>query len=145
LSLSTLNFCKSPLFPLPFQNSNISSVLDYHYKTWIPIFSCLLTVSGWWAWNLFLSAAYSNTPGVYTARDAFIHHFDLTWWAVLVIVIMACVALELIIDVVRRWWWAGPIDIWQEVEMERRNKNKRGRDEEDEGDEDEEEDGEIRV
>jgi hypothetical protein len=33
---------------------------------------------------------------------------------------MACAAVELIIDVVGRRWWAGEIEIWQEVEMERR-------------------------
>ena len=49
---------------------------------------------------------------------------------------MACAAVELIIDVVGRRWFAGEIEIWQEVEMERRKR--KGRDKED--DEEEEDD-----
>jgi phospholipid-translocating ATPase len=127
LFLSTLNSCKPPILTISSTPLTCPSILDYNYKTWIPIFSCLLTVSGWWAWNLFLSAAYTNTPGVYTARDAFIHHFDLAWWTVLIIVIMACAAVELILDVGGRRWWAGEVEIWQEVEMERRKKYRRRR------------------
>jgi hypothetical protein len=59
---------------------------------------------------------------------------------------MVCVALELIIDVVRRRFWARPIDIWQEVEMERRkNKGLRRNEEQDEDEEGEDRDDEVRM
>ncbi|KAH6669810.1 hypothetical protein B0J14DRAFT_104520 [Halenospora varia] len=95
-------------------------ILEFHYKTWIPIFGAFMTFAGWWAWNLFLSAIYANTAGPYSVRDGFVHHFgkNLTWWAVLFIVSGVLLAFEVLIDVVKRRFWPSIVDVWQEVERD---------------------------
>jgi phospholipid-translocating ATPase len=95
-------------------------VLQYHYKTWIPIFGAMLTIFGWWAWNLFLSAIYSNSAGPYTVYTGFMEHFgkSLTWWAVLGAVLAVVIVLELGVDVLRRTYWPTLIDLWQELEQD---------------------------
>ncbi|CAG8972469.1 hypothetical protein HYALB_00001158 [Hymenoscyphus albidus] len=94
-------------------------ILDYQYLTWIPIFSALLTIAGWWVWNLFLSAAYRNAPGVYSVHSAFIEHFDLAWWCVLLVVYMVCMVVELYVGSVERLWddfggWSGIKKVWRD-------------------------------
>ncbi|KAH8657200.1 hypothetical protein BGZ60DRAFT_532048 [Tricladium varicosporioides] len=95
-------------------------ILEFHYKTWIPIFGAFITLAGWWAWNLFLSAIYANTPGPYSVRGGFVQHFgkNLTWWAVLFIVSGVLIAFEVLIDVVKRRFWPNIVDVWQEVERD---------------------------
>jgi phospholipid-translocating ATPase len=92
--------------------------LQFHYKTWIPLFGATLTISGWWAWNLFLSAIYSNNPGPYTVYHAFTEEFgrNPTWWAVLVAVLAVVILLEVVVEAARRRWWPSLVDIWQELE-----------------------------
>ncbi|KUJ12633.1 phospholipid-translocating P-type ATPase [Mollisia scopiformis] len=95
--------------------------LVYHHLTWIPLASLLATITGWWAWNFFLSGIYARAPGPYYVRDAFTYHFgeDLLWWAVLLIVVMVVMVIEIIIEVVRKRWWPTEVDLWQEREAEK--------------------------
>jgi phospholipid-translocating ATPase len=95
-------------------------VIQYHYKTWIPIFSALLTIVGWWVWNFFLSAIYSRSPGPYSVRDGFTNGFgkDLFWWGTLGAVLAALVVIELVGDVLQKWFWPSEIDAWQELEQD---------------------------
>lgn len=99
-------------------------ILDYRYKTWIPLLSFVVTIIGWWAWNFFLSAAYSNTPGSYSVYKAFVEHFgkDLNWWATLVIVVAVLVVFDLIINMTKKRFWPSIVDVWQEIEEDRRSK-----------------------
>ncbi|KAE8445058.1 hypothetical protein EG329_013772 [Mollisiaceae sp. DMI_Dod_QoI] len=94
--------------------------LVYHHLTWIPLASLSITVTGWWAWNFFLSGIYARSPGPYYVRDAFTYHFgkDPVWWLVLVIVVMAVLAIEVVIEVVRRRCWPTEVEVWQEREAE---------------------------
>lgn len=95
--------------------------LSYHHLTWIPIAALLVTITGWWAFNLFLSVIYGRSPGPYYVRDAFIYHFgkDLDWWATHVIVVAALLAIEIAVKVMRRSCWPTEVDLWQEKEAER--------------------------
>ncbi|KAG0647426.1 phospholipid-transporting ATPase [Hyphodiscus hymeniophilus] len=95
-------------------------VLQYHYKTWVPIFGAALTISGWWAWCLLLSAIYTNSAGEYTVYRGFTEHFgkNPTWWAVLVAVLAVVIMLELGIDMLQKIYWPSSIDVWQELEQD---------------------------
>lgn len=66
------------------------SIIDPHHKTIIILVCFVITVAGWWAWQFFLSGAYSTkavTP--YAVRDGFTSVFgpDLAWWLTLVVVL----------------------------------------------------------
>ena len=99
----------------------------YRHLTWIPIASLVTTIAGWWAWNAFLSAISSGTPGPYYIRDAFTYHFgsDLLWWAVLIITVAMVMVMELTIEVLRKRFWPTEVDLWQERESERDKMRKR--------------------
>ncbi|KAH6856207.1 hypothetical protein B0I37DRAFT_402798 [Chaetomium sp. MPI-CAGE-AT-0009] len=60
-------------------------ILDTHYKNDIVIYSFIITVAGWWLWQVFLAGAYA--PGVwpYAVKNGFFSSFgpDPAWWAAL--------------------------------------------------------------
>jgi phospholipid-translocating ATPase len=118
LCLSTLNFCGSPpFFSLDFANG--IRILNYHYKTWIPLFGSFLTIFGWWAWNFFLSAIYYYNPA-FGVKDGFTQHFgkNLAWWAVFVAIIAVMVVSDLAFDAIKRWWWPSLVQRWQVLEQD---------------------------
>ncbi|KAF4631337.1 hypothetical protein G7Y89_g6786 [Cudoniella acicularis] len=116
-------------------------LLDYYHKTWIPIFGFVLTIAGWWAWNLLLSGIYANTPGPYSPYQGFMHIFgrNPTWWATQIVVVWTLVVFELGVSAVRRRFWPSVVDLWQEIENEGKLGMEAGRN----GDEGEEEVGSV--
>jgi phospholipid-translocating ATPase len=77
-----------------------------------------ITIFGWWAWNLFLSVIYTNSPGPYLVYHGFTEHFgkDPSWWIVLTIVLAVVVLFEIVLETAKRLFWPSMIDIWQELE-----------------------------
>ena len=96
------------------------SILQFHHKTWIPLFGAALTISGWWAWNLFLSAIYYNNPGPYTVYHAFTQQFgrNPTWWAVFILICLVMFMCEVVVEVFGRWWGKDLVAVWQELEQD---------------------------
>lgn len=72
-------------------------ILDTHYKTDIVIGSFIITVGGWWIWQVFLAGVYA--PGVwpYAVKDGFFSSFgpDPAWWAALfgALGVLTCIEL----------------------------------------------------
>jgi phospholipid-translocating ATPase len=120
LNLKLLYVFLLPISLQPSQKLTYDRVYHFHHKTWVPIFGAVLTIAGWWAWNLFLSAISSNTPGPYTVKDGFIHHFgaNITWWAVFVAIMAALIIPDLVFDALKRRFWPNMIEIWQELEQD---------------------------
>ncbi|KAL2164841.1 hypothetical protein VTH06DRAFT_137 [Thermothelomyces fergusii] len=79
-------------------------ILDTHHKTDIVIGSFIVTVGGWWIWQVFLAGVYA--PGVwpYAVRDGFFSSFgpDPAWWAALFGALGALACVELAYKSVRR-------------------------------------------
>lgn len=74
-------------------------VIETHYKTLIVLISFLITVGGWWLWNIFLSLAYDPyNRWPYNVRDGFLKHFgqDGSWWASLFLSVAVLVLGELV-------------------------------------------------
>lgn len=112
--------------------------MDPHHKTIIIIASFVITISGWWAWQFFLSGAYSTkdvTP--YAVRNGFTSVFgpDLAWWLTLIIVVGTLATGELAYRAVKRtlvamgiWNWGSgrskqnaeelSVEMWQEMEKD---------------------------
>jgi phospholipid-translocating ATPase len=66
--------------------------------------SFFVTVSGWFAWNAFLSGVYARAPSPYSVRDGFTTTFgpDPVWWATLVVVLAVLALMELTFKTVKR-------------------------------------------
>ncbi|GAP91940.2 putative p-type ATPase [Rosellinia necatrix] len=118
-------------------------VMETHYKSAIIIGSFSITVSGWWAWQAFLSGVYPLQPSPYAGRGAFVNTFgkDTLWWSLLFGVLLILIGLNMTLKLVKRnltvyglwnWppWRKGAADdspencenwdrqLWQELEQD---------------------------
>ncbi|KAI0406800.1 hypothetical protein F4802DRAFT_76538 [Xylaria palmicola] len=89
-------------------------IMETHYKTAIIMGAFGITVSGWWAWQAFLSRVYPLQPSPYAGRGAFVNTFgkDPLWWSLLVGVLIALIGLDMALKYVKRnlvmyglWSW----------------------------------------
>ncbi|KAI3332357.1 P-type ATPase [Xylariaceae sp. AK1471] len=89
-------------------------IIETHNKTAIVMGSFGITVSGWWAWQAFLSGVYPRQPSPYAGRGAFVNTFgkDTLWWALLFGVLLVLIGLDITFKFVKRnlilyglWSW----------------------------------------
>lgn len=94
-------------------------VLELHHKTAVTAAGLLLSVAGWFLWNLFLSAIYKRRASPYAVRDGFVYGFGRVpaWWLTLVMVLAAVVVFELAVTALRRIYWPEDQDLMQEAEQ----------------------------
>ncbi|KAK8054698.1 hypothetical protein PG994_009765 [Apiospora phragmitis] len=92
--------------------------LDMHYKTAIILGALFITVGGWFAFNLVLSAASPAVSEGKMVHDGFIHVFgsQLWWWASVVLGLVHLVGLELVLKTVARIYFPTVAEQWQEIE-----------------------------
>ncbi|KAJ4389377.1 drs2 neo1 protein [Gnomoniopsis smithogilvyi] len=93
-------------------------ILELHNKTLVTFVGFLLSIGGWFLWNLILAAAYEPRIGPYTVHGAFIHRFGKSplWWLTLIMVLIMVILLELAVTAVRRVFWPQDQDLMQEME-----------------------------
>ena len=111
--------------------------METHNKTRIVLGSFSITFAGWWAWNAFLSGAYSDNISPYDVKGGFSETFgkDPRWWLVLIVAIAILVVLELVLKGLKKelvrlevWplWgrrdgarmWERELELWQEMEKD---------------------------
>lgn len=104
-----------------------NSLVEMHHKTWIVLGGFLITITGWFVWNLFLALVYHRSIGPYTVRGSFIHGFGRVpkWWLAVIAALMAALMLELIVKSIRRIYFPSDTTIMQEIEAEQRRKQSR--------------------
>lgn len=75
--------------------------------------SATITIAGWWAWNGFMSAAYSDNLSPYDVRHGFANGFgkDPMWWLTLLLAFAALTILELGWKTLRSY--LGTLGIWE--------------------------------
>ncbi|KAB5545865.1 hypothetical protein GE09DRAFT_1132712 [Coniochaeta sp. 2T2.1] len=96
-------------------------IIDPHHKTIIILGSFLITVAGWWAWQFFLSGAYSTGEvSPYAVKHGFTSTFgpDWMWWLTLVVVLGALATGELAYRALQRSLRA--MKIWKKRAAEER-------------------------
>ncbi|TDZ39279.1 putative phospholipid-transporting ATPase DNF3 [Colletotrichum spinosum] len=135
-------------------------ILETHHKSAIVMACFFVTLSGWWAWNGFLSSVYAPAPSPYAVRHGFSETFgpDLVWWLTLVIVTLVLVLAETVFRTFQRslilggrwrWPWVRKeddvcadewrLELWQELERDPAVRERLARMAKDELDEEEEE------
>ncbi|KAI1265726.1 P-type ATPase [Xylariaceae sp. FL1019] len=112
-------------------------IMETHYKTAIILGAFGITVSGWFAWQAFLSAIYTRQPSPYDGRGAF-ENFGAEWWFTLILIFLLLVSIETAFKSTKRqlilwgyWQWPpwhkrdvdeNPEDwhreLWQELEQD---------------------------
>ncbi|KAJ4288253.1 drs2 neo1 protein [Collariella sp. IMI 366227] len=92
--------------------------LEVHDRTLVILGGMVVSMGGWWLWNIVLSALMKKTVAPYVVRDAFLYGFGSNgmWWLVHFVVLSALVVFELGVTAVRRSLWPTDRDLMQEVE-----------------------------
>ncbi|KAI1308050.1 hypothetical protein F5Y03DRAFT_350954 [Xylaria venustula] len=79
-------------------------IMETHYKSAIVMGAFGITVSGWWAWQAFLSGVYTLQPSPYDGRGGFVNTFgkDTLWWALLFGVLLILIGLDIAFKFAKR-------------------------------------------
>jgi phospholipid-translocating ATPase len=95
-------------------------VLELRNQTIISFLGLFISVSGWFTWNIFLSAIYAQLPGPYIVRGSFLKNFgrNPTWWVTGIVTLTAVIVFELVVASVRRVFWPRDQDLMQELEKD---------------------------
>ncbi|GJC93381.1 phospholipid-translocating P-type ATPase [Colletotrichum higginsianum] len=96
-------------------------------KNIIILIGFLLSVGGWFLWNIILSAAFQNVMRIYQIRHAFLQNFGrtLSFWTTILLALAAVICLELVVDAIRRVYWPRDVDLMQRLERKGLNENDR--------------------
>ncbi|KAI9846365.1 MAG: hypothetical protein M1838_001316 [Thelocarpon superellum] len=91
--------------------------IETHHKSFVVGLAFLLSIGGWFLWNIILSGLYRNST-IYDVRGGILHRFgnDPSWWLVIIFIILACVIYELGVQSVRSAWSPSDVIIFQEYE-----------------------------
>ncbi|KAI0869211.1 hypothetical protein GGS24DRAFT_171302 [Hypoxylon argillaceum] len=79
-------------------------IMETHYKSAIVLGAFGITISGWWAWQAFLSGIYPKQPSPYAGRGAFVNTFgkDTLWWSLLFGVLLVLIGLNIAFKFAKR-------------------------------------------
>jgi phospholipid-translocating ATPase len=83
----------------------VGRIFETHFKSSIVLVSFGITISGWWAWNIFLSAAYSPNATPYGVKNGFLHQYgrDWIWWLTLILQVTILMIAYIAIRVGKRY------------------------------------------
>ncbi|KAH8664203.1 hypothetical protein BX600DRAFT_382033 [Xylariales sp. PMI_506] len=95
-------------------------ILEMHSKTIVAAIGWIVSVAGWFAWNLFIagSGAIKPTVGPYPVRSGFVITFghQLLWWTSCLLAVAAVIVFEFCVTSLRRVYFPKDQDLWQEIE-----------------------------
>lgn len=97
-------------------------VLEVHNKTYLSLAVFIISVGGWFLWNMILSKQYDTKSGdgIYHVRSNFLFHsgHDLAFWVVLLITVVAVLIFEISVSSLRANLFPADVDIFQEYEKD---------------------------
>lgn len=93
-------------------------LLEMHDKSVMAAISLVLSIGGWFLWNMILSVTYSDNT-IHYVKDALLYHFgrDLDWWLVYFFAVAICLLLDALFIAVRTTFWPTDVDKFQEMEQ----------------------------
>lgn len=96
--------------------------LEVHNKTYLSVIVMVISIGGWFCWNLILSRRYTMSAGkgVYHVRGNFLEQtgHSLAFWLVLLVTVVAVVVFEVAVSAVRANLFPTDVDIFQEYEQD---------------------------
>jgi len=95
-------------------------VLELHNKSIAAVIAVVLSVGGWYLWNILLAIIYSNNV-IYNVKDGLFQRFgrNLLWWLTLIVVVVLFAVFETTISTVRSSIFPTDVDVFQGYEQER--------------------------
>ncbi|CEL05387.1 Putative Phospholipid-transporting ATPase [Aspergillus calidoustus] len=96
--------------------------LEVHNKTYLSLAVFIISVGGWFCWNMILSKQYDfkSGDGIYHVPSNFIFHsgHDLAFWVVLLVTVAAVLIFEIAVSSVRANLFPTDVDVFQEYEKD---------------------------
>lgn len=92
---------------------------ELHNKTFTCAIAMGLSIGGWFAWNLILSAVYTKNV-IYHVRNSFVQTFgrNALWWLTLILCVAACWVLEIAVKSLKNTWLPSDADCFRELEKD---------------------------
>jgi phospholipid-translocating ATPase len=84
------------------------------------IVALVLSIGGWFLWNILLNLIYPTKNKIYTVKHAFLDHFgkNILWWLTLILILLSVILFELGVASLRAAWFPTDVDIFQELESD---------------------------
>ncbi|GLA38976.1 hypothetical protein AnigIFM63309_006302 [Aspergillus niger] len=96
--------------------------LEVHNKTYLCLIVWVISVGGWFCWNLILDRRYnpSSGDGIYHVLGNFVYAsgHDLAFWAALLVTVIAVIVFEMTVSSVRALFFPTDVDVFQEYEQD---------------------------
>jgi phospholipid-translocating ATPase len=94
-------------------------VLEIHNKTILAAIALGLSIGGWFAWNIMLSAVYKNNV-IYNVKSGFLDRFgrNALWWLTLTVIVLSFLLFELAIKALRAAFFPSDVDLFQVFEQD---------------------------
>ncbi|KAF2627442.1 phospholipid-translocating P-type ATPase [Macroventuria anomochaeta] len=94
--------------------------IETHSKTITNGIAIFCSVGGWFLWNIILSATYNPKSTIYYVRSTFLEGFgaSLTWWLVLIIILLSVIVFELGVKALLAAFWPTDEDHFQVLEKD---------------------------
>ena len=93
--------------------------LELHNKTFTCIIALVLSIGGWFLWNVAFSVIYKDN-NIYDVKDGLLQRWGRSplWWFALLLILIAVWALEIGVKCLRMAWRRTDVDIFQELERD---------------------------
>lgn len=96
--------------------------LEVHNKTYLSVIVMVISIGGWFCWNLILAKQYTMSAGkgVYHVLGNFLEQtgHSLSFWTVLLVTVMAVVVFEVAVSATRANLFPTDVDVFQEYEQD---------------------------
>lgn len=91
--------------------------IEQRYKSIMAAIASVLSVGGWFLWNLILSAVYANNFE-YNVKGGFLNRWGRSalWWLTLLLAVTSCLLLEVGLRALKGTFWPTDVEIFQSLE-----------------------------
>ncbi|KAK4504860.1 hypothetical protein PRZ48_002823 [Zasmidium cellare] len=92
-------------------------IIEQRHKSPMALIACVLSVGGWFLWNIILGALYANNME-YNVKGGIYERWGRSalWWLVLIVSVTACALLEIGIRAVKAAFWGTDVETFQMLE-----------------------------
>lgn len=95
-------------------------LIEMHSKSILAATSFILSIGGWFLWNIILCAVYAPGTKIYHVRDSFFSTFGRsgTWWLTLLLILISVLVFEITVKSVAAAFFTTDEDVFMQLEKD---------------------------
>ena len=95
-------------------------VIELHYKTATSAIALILSIGGWFLWNVILSGVYKSNNFVYDVKDGFFHRWgkNALWWLSFILILISVWVFEIAVNYLKVVCKPSDVDVFQALEKD---------------------------